>query len=104
MLVFQMHLILFQSTQQEFKLQISGLTEGCHNDVIIDIPITIGTYPILDQANANVPSVSQSPNPNPRIYKPAVVSQQPTRSNGTNVEDIELKPSAPYPDEGILFI
>lgn len=71
------------------SLQIHGPISGCNNDVKVEIPVTIGSYPILDNPNTQVsPTAPNSEGTGPIVQQP---------SNGSE----HYPPaSAPYPESG----
>lgn len=74
--------------------QVFGLTDGCHMDIMIKVPVTIGTYPISDPLASHLRTLNRN---EARVYTPSVVSHQPQSSGGR-------KPSAPYPEGGMYVV
>lgn len=91
-----------------FDLQIFGMTEGLHNDIVIDIPITIGTVPFILQATRDVNILSYPDALSSNAFpETSAAGLQPASVNrpSPNVKEGTSKPcpSAPDLDDGICF-
>lgn len=79
--------------------QIEGLTGCFHINPTIKIPITIGSYPILDQPPNYIHSIA------PAVSNEIAFRQQPTAQIAESAPQGQTtiqQPSAPYPENGLL--
>ncbi|XP_055296096.1 arrestin domain-containing protein 1-like isoform X2 [Sitodiplosis mosellana] len=105
----------------KYHLRIEGLTGCCHINPTITIPITIGSYPILDQPpeyvaimNAITHSTNQNPNSNANANgnvahgnlgtgttsannEQVVCPQQPSAPASEDIKTTDAEPAIPYP-------
>lgn len=79
-------------------MKIIGLVSGSHKDVTIELPILIGTVPIVDNNNQSVES-PQMPTSSEISYQPS--APMPDNREDSNSLESELSPTAPqYSSDG----
>lgn len=80
--------------------KIEGLTGCFHLNPTIKIPITIGSYPILDHLPNYINSIA------PAVSNEIALRQQPTAQStaerAPQSQSTIFPPSAPYPENGLL--
>lgn len=87
------------------SFKVVGSVSGCHDDVKLEMPITIGLFPILDDQNIQSPATEPSRRGlvhpvsiRPILQQPTAVS--PAAINVPSATSAPQIPTAPYPEEG----
>lgn len=72
-----------------FVLQIIGSVAACHSDPVIELPVVIGSYPILDNPQPGMMNSYPPVNPMPMPSVPMnnVISQQPTAPSVPSIQN-----------------
>lgn len=83
-----------------------GSVECCHNNPLLQLPITIGTYPILDEPLEQFPETTPSTLLPTAPQANGVIDQQPTLNPSVPLlsdrDNVSPPPSAPiqFPNDG----
>lgn len=84
-----------------YVLRITGAIKGCHRDIVLDLPVTIGSYPILDELNITSYPTEVNDDAARRLLPIAAPAQpQYTGHDAPPAYADNAVASSPYPDYG----